>query len=1063
MAQLPKIIDVDRSFIPIDPNAFPETYHATDREDFPEKRVPVVPFYGWNFLPTPNGYKSYFGTNKTLAIDSLSSRCDECFIIQTETFDNILVALCEDGIWTKTGEEVGSWYHAVTLSIPPVGEHLNWTYCVIGDKVYAYRATNSVYYVFSNQVTTASQPAASGELSLVNQLASPGFIPAGTYHYSLARRLTSTGALTLPSTGINVTLASASLVYLSIPTVADTEFYRIYRTIGGNTYYRDQTTAGTFEDDNTGWTAVVLPDTSYPIIAPYAPTTATPTFLNMAGQHGIFKAGIRLGFWDSENSVSWSSIDDFTEFTPSVETLAGSAIFSDVAGRITQILDQEEGFVIYSTKSIVYIAQASSETFQWNPRILLASGGVIFQKQVTKGLTINQQFAYTSLGLVKIESGALSVIVPEITDYLTKSADPIYLTLLNERYLCLDIINSDYINAQVRFTYEQVNDLSYQFPAISPIAVLYPEETFSSNLDFCSKASLLAGEGRTTEQQEVAQQAWTQANSSNPTAFPPNPSGFYEPVWDATLCIQEVPDPNQITWIGSPCPTVDFHGVERGMCPQAPVIKTDLYGLGSAGQQTITGLKWDLKKLIQVQTAIWDWEDSKRSQYIAAILSRAFEDQFHGAGAWPPPNGINVSTECLIGQFIDSNAWHDQGWAANKCSFWMTRTINQAIDIYRRRTDIGDPNGSPGVYTTAYYIQAFTPYMHINVTIPEQTPFEQAGLLIYTDFVADYNSHSPWTGSFYGVNFGGPNWVNVLVNWPGLGLVNIGDAAAELEFDSYLFARNRGEQVSIPEIVDRAFCKIVGWKYTDALGFERIVPGITDPECKAPDDGGFTAIGIISGSTPTPEAGDGSLCGQAFPDITIPGYSISPLTWPAQSITIPGDEFLLQKGSIGPIYPTFTGAYVYDLLLKKWGKLKADYRLLVDYIPINSQSDAVVELEDFIIEGGLLTSSGELKLFDGAPTDSKIGWGKIGYYRSGMTTIEEIKVHNTVEKDFSILTHTSLDGNAAEVALTTQADYVNTIAAIAYPVVSGRWHIVEIAGNYDIKYLETKGTLAGRR
>lgn len=1069
MAQLAKIIDIDRSFIPVDPNAFPETYHATDKEDYPEKRVPVVPFYGWNFLPTANGYKSYFGINQTLEIAALTSRCDDCFIIQTETFNNILVALCEDGIWTKNGDAVGSWDHVVSLTVPPTGEHLNWTHCVIGNKVYAYRATEASYYEFNNQITTAAQPAASGELSSISIIPFTGAVPAGTYTYKLARRLISTGALTLPSTGISIVPTEDSLILLDIPIVTDTDFYRVYRTLGSTTYYKDVIDAGTFQDDNTGWTVIVLPDTSYPILSAFTPTTVTPIFLNMAGQHGIFKAGIRLGFWDSENSVSWSSIDDFSDFTPSIETLAGSAIFSDVAGRITTITDQEEGFIIYSTKSIVHVAQVISETFQWNPRVLLDSAGVSFQKQVTKGSSINQQFAWTSSGLAKIESGTLQIIVPEITDYLLKTEDPIFLSLLNNRYLCLHILNTEYINAQVRFDYEQVNDLSYHFPEVAGISELYPDQTFSSNLDFCLKSSLLSGEGSTIDQQADAQAAWEAANAVDPENFPPpisqNVRNVYEAVWSGELQVQDVPDPNSMSWTNSPVQTLDAHSVERNMCPSAPYLRNDTYGIGTGNVAVLSNKEgFTLKQLIQIQTALWDWEDSKRSAFINKILNRTFLDYINDS----IPAGVD---EQEIGTFISGNSWHDNGWAANKCSFWMSRSITKGTKIIRRRVAYNAVSeGSVLVWSNQNLLVHEPGYTGGDYQPPEGASLNSVGLQMFANYLANnpsrvgYDYYFGYTTSLITGNSYAFRALAKTYGFEGLPASSFSYGTYKdtiVTGNSVVIGTNKGEAATV-DVTSMAFFKLVGWKYKDVNGIYRIVDSIPDPDCHAPDDPDFTGSFIVSGDQ-TPNSSNGSMCGEPFPDITIPGYSISPLTWPAQSLTIPGGSFLLQKGSIGPIYPTFPGALVYDLFLKKWGKIKQNYRLLVDYSPINTQNDAIISTDDFKIQGGLLTSDGYLKLFDEFPTNSVLGWGKIGLYRLGMTAIEEVTIHNTLAKNFTVKTHTSLNAITAETALTTQTDFVDTIKGVVYPNVSGRWHIVEVSGNYDIKYLEILNTVAGRR
>jgi len=1101
MGQLVKVIDVTRSYIPGDPNTFPETYHATNNEDYPETRIPVVPFEGWNFMPTAQGYRSYFGLNKSLNISNLISRVDDIFMIQTQTFDNILVALCEDGIWTKTGEVAGNWDHVKTLSIPPAGKHLDWTYCVIGKNVYAYRATGSVYYKFPDQVTYAAQPAATGEISYDIVYETSAGLPPGTYHYSLARRLISTGALTLPSTGINVvcTNSAGSAVSLVIPSIADTSFYRIYRTRAGNTYYLDVNDTILIDDDSQSWTAIILPDTSYQVPAPYTPSEITPTFLNMAGQLGIFRAGIRLGFWDSENSIAWSSIDDLREFTPSIETLAGSAVFTSIVGRITTIKDQANGFLVYATKSIVFIKQVESTTFQWDPIILLTDGGVAFAKQITKGNKVDQQFAITSLGLAKIESAQLEIIVPEITDFLSKTTNPLYLALLNNRYLCIQSMDDDYVNAQIRFTNEEVHGLDYSFPSVPYISDLYPDTILDPSL-FCSRTGLMAGLGNTVEQQADAQAAWEAANSSDPVLYPPPAPGSsqnawntYEAVWEGHLQVQDVPDPNNITWTNTPCSTIDPHGVERNMCPSAPFLTNTSYGVGANGTLVLSNRTFSLKQLVQMQMALWGWEDSKRSQYINAILSRVATDDKTTVDSYTGPDTYsNESVECSIGTFISGNAWINEKWAANKCSFWIERKITEGSLIKRRLTNIvSHKGGSPTTRAAdANWGWAYAGHVGWNATGSGDMSTATMATLIWNAYAAAhpgslngatmhiseyYNSTSSPLGETKQVDVGtyaGSNGV-------GTGFVQYQCLTGSVSYDhghpiqctlvsggsgllrETMFARNI-EYPTTVDVTSRAFFKLVGWKYKDAYGVEHIVPGITDPECKAPDDPDFTGSYISGGDIPV-LGPDGSLCGDAFPSITIPGYSIDPLTWPSITVTLPSSTFLLQHGSIGPIYPTYKGSFVYDLLLKKWGKLKADYKQLLDYVPINSLTDATISADDFRIQGGLLNSSGAIYLFDESPSDSRLTWGKVGYYRQGMTKIEEVQIHNSLPFTGNLELNSSIDGDSLETYLTSSTSFSNVNKALCYPSRSGRWHTISVIGKFDIKYLEFRGTVAGRR
>ena len=66
------VIDLSRSYIPVDPESFYENMGFTGQEDAPERLLQIVPFEGYNFLPTMYGYKSYFDTTSKLNITTLS-------------------------------------------------------------------------------------------------------------------------------------------------------------------------------------------------------------------------------------------------------------------------------------------------------------------------------------------------------------------------------------------------------------------------------------------------------------------------------------------------------------------------------------------------------------------------------------------------------------------------------------------------------------------------------------------------------------------------------------------------------------------------------------------------------------------------------------------------------------------------------------------------------------------------------------------------------------------------------------------------------------------------------
>ena len=115
MPQKPQIVDITKSYLPGDPNAFVQNLVNTDREDGEEKTLPLVPYEGYNFLPTSYGYKSFFGTNSQFGISALSSRVQHVLLYQIPTYKSRLIALCEDGIWVCTADgQHTSWVQVVT-------------------------------------------------------------------------------------------------------------------------------------------------------------------------------------------------------------------------------------------------------------------------------------------------------------------------------------------------------------------------------------------------------------------------------------------------------------------------------------------------------------------------------------------------------------------------------------------------------------------------------------------------------------------------------------------------------------------------------------------------------------------------------------------------------------------------------------------------------------------------------------------------------------------------------------------------------------------------------------
>lgn len=922
-SQSTKVIDITRGFVPVDPNAFPETYHISTKEDGQETKKDVVPYEGYNFMPTSYGYKSYFGTTSKLDIDALTSRVDEVFIIQTNTYLNIAVALCEDGIWTKAADEVGAWVHSIVLAVPAVGVHYDWSKCIIGNEIYCYRATGASYYKFSSTARVVTK----GEIE---------------------------GAL---------------------PTVLD-------------------------------------PATIHPANQFYA---VTPNFLNMAGQQGIFKAGGRLGFWDSEDSTAWSNLDDYADFTPSILTLAGSSKFLEVQGRIVNILAYLDGFIIYSTKSTIAITRDLGATFQWNPVVLMKDAGIAFRKECCVGNTTTSQFAYSSVGLVHINKGVADIIVPEVTDFLKDSTLPIYLTVLEGRYLFLQTLDSSYINGLVTFTVQNVPGYDIVYPPNSQIptspdsSALVDSLLDGSNIDVNAQLDKYIVDNFLADRDMLT---------------------TFTPVLQATIH-----DVTQVKPLAEGLPVIGLTQISSLSAHTSRVGRVDRAYTGTENIATI--YRYPNPGVGSPYLSYITYHDLPETKELYATFNVLPGNNNSRSLTAPELAGLSLSTLSYMQQSI---------WATNDAS------------------DLGVAS-YVGLWTDSICIGLDTVYGGSAGTLENGTPYNSAASSRPSTGVREqFISGIYRITASYGDPIAYSTAMNIMSAWTYPITKVVGnsvrierDLTGRLQMDSKLrfshtFAYEQKEE----------------YLYTNGNSYwiknnhyENYVDVAVDGTFF--EDSGVTqaAVATITGWNYTDI--DGNIVNIPYdPTIILP--VVDPFIYTGGgTITMPPSTFLLQDGTIGPVYPTIPGALVYDLELKKWGKMKVDHKVLVDWSPLNNLSGNIIPHEVFGMQGGVLQPDGKIALFDKYPVDSYIKYGKIGYFRQGFTSAEEIRVSFRSLSQGTIRTEASLDGYAVELGITKTMDFTATMGLVFYPSTSARWHTITFIGNYDIKHLEFRGTIVGNR
>lgn len=199
----------------------------------------------------------------------------------------------------------------------------------------------------------------------------------------------------------------------------------------------------------------------------YAVASVLPTFINMAGQIGLFRADNRLGFWDSDNAVAWSSATQLFDFTPSTETFAGITTFADVQGQISKVLGHGDGFVVYASRSITLVSPVIGSPERFAGQGILSETGVSYDTQIAVAQPDTIHYALTSAGLVRISSGTPEFVHTEVSDYVVENSQVVALNMLDGRYLFMtttDDLKPAKVEVEVVQVVDHDNDGFFMLP-----------------------------------------------------------------------------------------------------------------------------------------------------------------------------------------------------------------------------------------------------------------------------------------------------------------------------------------------------------------------------------------------------------------------------------------------------------------------------------------------------------------------------------------------------------------------------------------------------------------------
>lgn len=177
----------------------------------------------------------------------------------------------------------------------------------------------------------------------------------------------------------------------------------------------------------------------------------------------------------------------------------------------------------------------------------------------------------------------------------------------------------------------------------------------------------------------------------------------------------------------------------------------------------------------------------------------------------------------------------------------------------------------------------------------------------------------------------------------------------------------------------------------------------------------------------------------------------------------PGISYTMQNGVPIAGYPTKKGALVFDTQIKRWGKFKGDHRALVEYAPINAVQNAVIPYTNFGMDSGVLLEDGSIRVFSALPSAAYIRYGKIGFYRFGISRFMEVRLHFRTKSTGSIILDASLEGRNPDMYLQQEEAFSDTLQHTMHCDIHAKWLTISIHGQFDLQYIEFRGNITSRR
>ncbi len=248
--------------------------------------------------------------------------------------------------------------------------------------------------------------------------------------------------------------------------------------------------------------------------------------------------------------------------------------------------------------------------------------------------------------------------------------------------------------------------------------------------------------------------------------------------------------------------------------------------------------------------------------------------------------------------------------------------------------------------------------------------------------------------------------------------------------------------------------ELSGWGYTPHGGFSfrKTHTRHSSTTCPMP-----TSAYSYKPSTPDPVVvvpNEGSDGGKLNP----------PYKWEyPDAIPFPDNFVLYQQGSLAPYYPLYAGAVVYDSLLEKFGVYNEPHYLVYETLPVNRSDNTVMPVVDVGMYAGCLDVSKAVTVFTPNTPRAMATWGKVGYYRLGMTNMYEARAYFKEKSYGHLIVEVSMDGIAVDPSLTLAVEFNGESSAFLPFTACGKWFNIRVEGQFNLNTLQVNSESAGRR